>query len=177
MYYQENNQTIPLEKYIQALRSVYKKQMRVGFLILLLIYGIAFVIIYILFNPSINFFIYVIVGIGIIMGLESFSNEDIIDKVEKKMHGYNLNEFKQLFRKIYKGQNIKDIKTYVPIYVVIMGVLTYIYFTYYPEDTWFIYILAMAGLSTLLGIISPYVFINEFFETIEKETETKAILL
>jgi len=170
--HQENNQIISLEKYIQSFRSVYKEYTRISLLILLLIFGVVFAITYILFNPSVNFFILVIIGIGIIIGLESFNNIDIIDKVEKRMHGSNLNEFKQLFRKVFHQQHMKNIKICVPIYIIIMGMLIYAYIAYYAEDVWFVYIFAIIGLFILLSIINPYS--DEFFKIIEKEAEIKA---
>ena len=120
---------------------------------------------------------YVIFGIGIIISLECFGiDENIIDKAEKTMRAYKLDEFKQLFRKIYKQQHIKDAKFYLLIYMGIMGVLTYIHFTYYPDDTWFIHILALTVFLTLYSTIAcifPNIFFNEFFGTIEEEIEIK----
>ena len=170
----ENNQTILLENYLKIFKSTFKEYLMGTLLISLLIVGVVFAIIFAIFNPSVSFFTYVLIGIAIIFGLEYFSMTNIIniiDKVKKTMHAYNLDEFKHEFRKAFKQQQIKDIKIYIPIYLLIIGILTHIHFAYYPEDIWFIPILVIIGIFILVTIISPSS--DEFIKIVEKDINEK----
>ena len=104
--YQENNQTISLEKYMQAFKIVYKKKIQSAMLTHFLLWAAAFIIIYFIYNPSTSFFIYVIIGIGIILSLEYIINVGIIDKIEKTIYTYDIDTFKHAFRKEFKQQYI-----------------------------------------------------------------------
>ena len=72
---------------------------------------------------------------------------------------------------------INSIKINIFIYLLITGILTYVYFTQYPDDTWFKYILAIIGLCILLFISTEIFLLDKFVNIVEKEAETKALLL
>lgn len=179
--HQGNNQTVLLEKYLQAFRNKYKEHAQFSLLVPFLIFGIAFAIIHILFNPSTMFFIYVISGIGIILCLHCFklwNNIKIIDKAKKTIHEYNnLNEFKQSFRKTIKLHHLKNIKIYLTIYMGIVGLLIFIHLAYYPEDIWFIYILLTIGFFAFFGIAGLYLdFFNIGSEAKKKINESDSFI-
>ncbi|NKQ39670.1 MAG: hypothetical protein HF967_09455 [Methanosarcinales archaeon] len=175
--HQENNQIISLEKYIQAFKIVYKKKIQSAILMHFLIFGIAFAIIYTTYNPSISFFIYTIIGITIILSLEHIVNINVINKVEKAIHAYNIDTFKHGFKEEFKQQYMNVIKINMSIYLLITGILTYIYLTYYSDDTWFKYILVIIGFFILSFISIEIFFVDKFVKMLEEETETKAVLL
>jgi len=172
------NQEISVEEYKQALRAAWEKLTRESAIISVLLTLIGFGFIYFISDPSIIFFIYVAIGIGIILILSHFIESNIMDisfnEAEKGMYTSNLDEFKQAFREAFKQQHRRSLK-YFPISISILGILTYLFVTHYPQDTWFIWVLAIAGFLCLLSILlSLGVFLDELYiKPLEEEAMKK----